>query len=189
MLNNDSTDQIRATEMLEDMVHLSLNNVAAAAAAASASTSGNNNSGGGNSSSSTNSASSTASTVSSATSASATPAPPPPAPPTTTGHYSIWARKFKSYIFGAKIQIFYLFFRRLIIVIYVFFIREKCDQFGQFAAFGAAKGQAQPKDCQQPAEQQCWRKLQQCGHRQEQEVPIAGCATTAQPAVSPVATG
>ena len=95
MLNNDSTDQIRATEMLEDMVHLSLNNVAAAAAAASASTSGNNNSGGGNSSSSTNSASSTASTVSSATSASATPAPPPPAPPTTTGHYSIWARKFK----------------------------------------------------------------------------------------------
>ena len=67
--------------------------------------------------------------------------------------------------FGAKIQIlFLLHFRRLIIVINVFFIREKCDQFGQFAAFGAAKGQAQPKDCQQPAEQQCWRKLQQCRH-------------------------
>ena len=100
-----------------------------------------------------------------------------------------WRENSNYNIFGAKIQIFYLFFRRLIIVIYVFFIREKCDQFGQFAAFGAAKGQAQPKDCQQPAEQQCWRKLQQCGHRQEQEVPIAGCATTAQPAVSPVATG
>jgi hypothetical protein len=38
MLNNDdNTGQIRATEMLEDMVHLSLNNVAAAAAAAAAS--------------------------------------------------------------------------------------------------------------------------------------------------------
>ena len=123
MLNNDSTDQIRATEMLEDMVHLSLNNVAAAAAAASASTSGNNNSGGGgNSSSSTNSASSTASTVSSATSASATPAPPPPAPPTTTGEHYILARKFKFTWFfffnlqiirnldlGAKIQIFITF--------------------------------------------------------------------------------
>lgn len=109
MLNNDSTDQIRATEMLEDMVHLSLNNVAAAAAAASASTSGNNNSGGGNSSSSTNSASSTASTVSSATSASATPAPPPPAPPTTTGHYSILARKFKLYFWSENSNFLFIF--------------------------------------------------------------------------------
>ena len=39
MLNTENTDQIRATEMFEDMVHLSLNNVAAAAAAAASSTS------------------------------------------------------------------------------------------------------------------------------------------------------
>ena len=87
MLNNDSTDQIRATEMLEDMVHLSLNNVAAAAAAAASGNVASGSAAAPSNSSSTNSASSTASTVSSATSASATPAPPPPAPPTTTGMF------------------------------------------------------------------------------------------------------